>query len=54
MLDEITNGKIQMIINTPAGQTSIHDDSYIRKAAIKGKDFIYDNNGSGKKRLRAV
>lgn len=37
VLDEITNGKIQMIINTPAGQTSIHDDSYIRKAAIKGK-----------------
>ena len=37
VLDEITNGKIQMIINTPAGQTSIHDDSYIGKAAIKGK-----------------
>ena len=37
VLDEITNGKIQMIINPPAGQTSIHDDSYIRKAAIKGK-----------------
>ena len=24
-----------MIINTPAGKTSAHDDSYIRKAAIK-------------------
>lgn len=37
VLDEITNKKIQMIINTPAGKSSIHDDSYIRKAAIKGK-----------------
>ena len=33
--DEIANGEIQMIINTPAGKTSVHDDSYIRKAAIK-------------------
>ena len=33
--DAITNGDIQMIINTPAGKTSIYDDSYIRKAAIK-------------------
>lgn len=33
--DEIANGEIQLIINTPAGKTSSHDDSYIRKAAIK-------------------
>jgi len=33
--DEIANGEIQLVINTPAGKTSIHDDSYIRKAAIK-------------------
>lgn len=33
--DEIANGEIQLIINTPAGKTSAHDDSYIRKAAIK-------------------
>lgn len=33
--DEIANGEIQLIINTPAGKSSIHDDSYIRKAAIK-------------------
>ena len=33
--DEIANGEIQLIINTPAGKTSIHDDSYIRKTAIK-------------------
>ncbi|MGN0632161.1 MAG: carbamoyl-phosphate synthase large subunit, partial [Ruminococcus sp.] len=33
--DQIANREIQLIVNTPAGKTSIHDDSYIRKAAIK-------------------
>jgi carbamoyl-phosphate synthase large subunit len=33
--DAMTNGKINLIINTPAGADSLHDDSYIRKAAIK-------------------
>ncbi len=37
ILDMITNGKIQLIINTPIGKDSIHDDSYLRKAAIKAK-----------------
>ncbi len=37
ILDMMTNGDIQLIINTPAGKTDIHDDSYLRKAAIKGK-----------------
>ncbi len=35
--DQIANREIQLIINTPAGKTSAHDDSYIRKAAIKHK-----------------
>ena len=37
ILDLVTNGKIQLIINTPVGKDSIHDDSYLRKAAIKAK-----------------
>ena len=37
VLDLITNGKIQMVINSPVGKDSIHDDSYLRKAAIKAK-----------------
>ena len=37
ILDMITNGKIQLIVNTPVGKESIHDDSYLRKAAIKAK-----------------
>ena len=32
--DAIKNGQIQLIVNTPAGKTSVTDDSYIRKAAI--------------------
>lgn len=37
IIDEIMNRKIQLIINTPIGKLSKHDDSYIRKAAIKYK-----------------
>ena len=33
--DAIKNGEIQLILNTPVGRMSLHDDSYIRKAAIK-------------------
>ena len=36
-LDAITNGDFQLIINSPAGKESVNDDSYLRKAAIKGK-----------------
>mgnify|MGYP003300333833 CR=1 FL=1 len=36
-LDEITNGKFDLIINSPVGKESVSDDSYLRKAAIKGK-----------------
>ena len=37
VLDLITNGKIDLIVNTPVGKDSVHDDSYLRKAAIKAK-----------------
>jgi carbamoyl-phosphate synthase large subunit len=33
----ITNGQIDLIINSPIGKDSVHDDSYLRKAAIKAK-----------------
>ena len=35
--DLIEQGKIDLIINTPIGRQSTTDDSYIRKAAIKGR-----------------
>ncbi len=37
ILDMITNGNIDLIINSPVGKDSVHDDSYLRKAAIKAK-----------------
>ncbi len=37
ILDLITNGQIDLIVNSPVGKDSVHDDSYLRKAAIKAK-----------------
>jgi len=37
ILDHIQNGEIHLIINSPSGKSSIHDDSYLRKAAVKYK-----------------
>jgi len=35
IVDGITNKEINLVINTPSGKLSQHDDSYIRKTAIK-------------------
>ncbi|MBR5153105.1 MAG: carbamoyl-phosphate synthase large subunit [Clostridia bacterium] len=35
ILDKITNGDIDFIVNTPVGKQSAEDDSYIRKSAVK-------------------
>jgi len=35
IVDGIMNYEIQLVINTPSGKLSKHDDSYIRKSAIK-------------------
>ena len=37
VLDVISNGKIDLIINTPVGKKGAEDDSFIRKAAIKNR-----------------
>lgn len=37
IVDLILNGEIQLIVNTPSGKQSQHDDSYIRKSAIRYK-----------------
>lgn len=38
IVDEVMNGNIQLIINTPAAkEEKLFDDSYIRKTAIKAK-----------------
>ncbi len=35
--DFIINKEVQLVVNTPIGKKSEHDDSYIRKAAIRAK-----------------
>ena len=35
ILDYMTNGEIQLIVNSPVGKDSIHDDSYLRRNAIR-------------------
>ena len=35
--DLITNGQIDLIVNSPINKDSMNDDSYLRKAAIKAK-----------------
>ena len=35
ILDKMKNGEIQLIINSPAGKESAHDDSYLRRNAIR-------------------
>jgi len=37
VLDAITNGEVDIIINSPSDKKGAMDDSYIRKAAIKGR-----------------
>jgi carbamoyl-phosphate synthase large subunit len=37
IVDGIMNKEIDLVINTPSGRLSKHDDSYIRKTAIKHK-----------------
>ncbi|MBQ8961589.1 MAG: carbamoyl-phosphate synthase large subunit [Ruminococcus sp.] len=52
--DEIANGEIQLIINTPAGKTSVHDDSYIRKTAIKHRVTYITTMAAAKAAAEAI
>jgi carbamoyl-phosphate synthase large subunit len=37
IVDAIKNGEVQLLVNTPAGKQSAHDDSHLRKAAIRAR-----------------
>jgi len=37
LVDALSNGEVQLVINTPNGRYGASDDSYIRKAAIRNK-----------------
>jgi carbamoyl-phosphate synthase large subunit len=52
--DAIKNGEIQLVINTPAGKQSEHDDSYIRKAAIRHKVPVITSLAAAKAAARGI
>ncbi len=54
ILDKITNKKIDMIINTPMDKKGMGDDSYIRKAAVKGKIPYFTNMAAAKATVQAL
>jgi carbamoyl-phosphate synthase large subunit len=54
IIDAITNGEIQMIINTPVGKESVYDDSYIRKAAIKYKIPYFTTTAAGRAAVKGI
>ncbi|MDO5416595.1 MAG: carbamoyl-phosphate synthase large subunit [Lachnospiraceae bacterium] len=54
ILDKITNGKIQLIVNTPIGQKGAVDDSYIRKSAIKNKVPYITTMAAAKATVEAI
>lgn len=37
IVDYMTNGDIQLVVNSPIGKDSKHDDSYLRKTAVKNR-----------------
>jgi carbamoyl-phosphate synthase large subunit len=54
MLDLITNGKIDLVINTPVGHERNVDDSYLRKAAIKKKVSYFTTMAAAKATVSGI
>lgn len=54
ILDKVTNGEIQLIINTPIGKKGAVDDSYIRKAAIKNRIPYMTTMAAAKAAVEAI
>ena len=54
ILDAITNGKIDIIINTPDDQEGTDDDSYIRKNAIRKRVFYVTTMAAAKATLEGI
>ena len=54
VLDKITNKKVDIIINTPSDKKGLGDDSYNRKAAVKGKIPYFTNMAAAKATVQAL
>ena len=54
VLDQITNGQVQVIVNTPSDKKGATDGSYIRKAAIKYKIPYMTTMAAAKAAIAAI
>ena len=52
--DMMINGEINLILNTPAGKTAAHDDSYMRKNAIKHRITYLTTTDAAKAAAKGV
>ena len=54
ILDAITNGEIDIIINTPDNKKGVEDDSYIRKSAIRKRVFYVTTMAGAKATVEGI
>ncbi len=54
IMDAITNGEIDLIINSPSGKESANDDSYIRKTAIKKRIPYFTTMAAARQAARGI
>ncbi len=54
ILDAITNGKVDIVINTPDDKQGVEDDSYIRKNAIRKRVFYVTTMAGAKATLEGI
>lgn len=54
ILDAVTNGQIDIIVNTPIDKKSANDDSYIRKAAIKARISYVTTTAAAKATIAGI
>lgn len=54
IIDWIADGRINLIVNTPSGQMSKQDDSYIRKAAIRHRIPFVTTTAAAKAAVKGI
>ena len=54
ILDAITNGEIDIVINTPDNKKGMEDDSYIRKSAIRKRVFYVTTIAAAKATVEGI
>ena len=52
--DLIRSGLIQLIINTPVGSQALHDDAYLRRAALEYNIPTFTTIPGGKAAIKAI